>query len=256
MMEIGLQTFTLHRLLRKPGDLDRRFAELAAMGLRNLELAVDYLPLSFSIETAKIISAAAKKHGLQIRSCQIKYATSSKDIKNTIAYMQTLGAEILVNSTIDLKLLNQGERGLKQYCDMLENLQAKLAPAGIALAHHNHHFEFMRVGNGNVLSFMAKYTSINFALDTYWCQKGGGNALTLLDDLRGRVPVMHLRDYTITRAGLVRGGIDSEIGRGNIPFGAVLKAAGAAGVRYGMVEQKTKTPMESIRISLDALGLS
>jgi len=253
-MELGLQTFTLHTLLRKPEDFDRRFAELASMGLHNLELAVDYLPLDFSVKSAQMIASTAKKHGLQIRSCQIKYDTSANDVPATIAYMQELGAEIVVNSTIDLKLLHQGEEGLLRYCDMLEQLRAALAPAGIALAHHNHHYEFLRAGGGNVLAFLAAHSQVDFALDTYWCQKGGGNVLTLLEDLRGRVPVMHLRDFTITKRGLVTGGTDSEIGRGNIPFHAILKAAQAAGVRYGMIEQKTKTPMESIGISWNALG--
>jgi len=252
-MELGLQTFTLHKLLRKPGDFDRYFARLAGMGIKNLELAVDYLPMAFSLDGAQLIHAAAQKHGLRIRSCQIKYAASSKDIANTTAFMQALGAEILVNSTIDLKLLNQGEKGLKNYCEMLEALRAKLAPAGIALAHHNHHYEFLRIGDGNALSFLAKNTSIDFALDTYWCQKGGGSAPALLDDLKGRVPVMHLRDFAITKRGLLTGGTDCEIGRGNISFGAILKAAEAAGVRYGMVEQKTKTPMESIALSWNFL---
>ena len=253
-MELGLQTFTLHTLLRKPEDFDRRFAELAAMNLRNLELAVDYLPLDFSEKSAQQIADAAKKHGLRIHSCQIKYATSAADIPATIAYMQALGADIITNSTIDLKLLHQGEEGLLRYCEMLEQLRASLAAGGITLAHHNHHYEFLRVGNGNALAFLAAHSQVDFALDTFWCQKGGGNVLTLLDDLRGRVPVMHLRDFTITKRGLVSGGVNCEIGRGNIPFRAILKAAQAAGVQYGMIEQKTKTPMESIGISWNSLS--
>jgi len=252
-MELGLQTFTLHKILRKPEEFDQQFAALAAMNLRNLELAVDYLPLDFSVKSAKIIADAANKHGLKIRSCQIKYATSAADIPATISYMQELGAEIVVNSTIDLKLLHQGEEGLLRYCEMLEQLRIALAPAGIALAHHNHHYEFLRVGDCNALSFLAAHTDVDFALDTFWCQKGGGNVLTLLEELRGRVPVLHLRDFTITKRGLVTGGVNCEIGRGNIPFPAILNAAQTAGVRYGMIEQKTKTPMESIGISWNNL---
>lgn len=251
-MEIGLQTFTLHQLLRKPADFDKYFAMLAAMGVKNLELAVDYLPLPFTVQTAKMINEAAKKNSLQIRSCQIKYATSSENTANTIAYMKELGAEILVNSAIDLKLLNRGEEGLLKYCGLLEELQAGLGD--IVLAHHNHHFEFLRVGGGNALAFMAEHTPLSFALDTYWCQKGGGNVLALLDSLRGRAPVLHLRDFGITRRGLLTGGKDCEIGRGNIPFEAILKKAEEAGARFGMIEQKTKTPMESIQASVNALG--
>jgi len=250
MMQIGLQTFTVRKLLHSPKVIDQVFSHLAKLGLNNLELAVDYLKFPFTVEQARWIRSLADKHGLRVRSCQIKYATAAADIPATIAYMRELGANILVNSTIDLNRMNSRD-GLLRYCEMLDELNYRLGD--ITLAHHNHHYEFLRMEEGNVLSFMAANSTVDFALDTYWCQRGGGNVLVLLEELRGRVPVMHLRDFTITKRGLITGGTDCEIGRGNIPFPAVLRAAQAAGVRYGMIEQKTKTLLESVRISLQNL---
>ncbi|MCL2508118.1 MAG: TIM barrel protein [Oscillospiraceae bacterium] len=250
-MDIGLQTFTIRKLLRTPHSIDRTFAVLSDIGLRSIELAVDYLGFPFTTQTALMIAESAKRHSLRVISCQIKYATSSADIPATAEFMQTLGAGILTNSVIDLKLLNKGEDGLGRYCDMLAELRAKLKPSGISLAHHNHHYEFLRVGGQNVLSFMAANSDVDFVLDTYWCQRGGGNVIALLHELRGRVPLMHLRDFTVTKMGLITGGADCEIGRGNIPFGAVLRAADATEVGYGMIEQKTKTPLESVKLSFD-----
>ena len=239
-MELGLQTFTVRELLT-PENLNGSFAQIAGMGIQNLELAVDYLPMPFTLETAKAVRAAADQHGLQIRSCQIKYPTSSADVPLTIAFMQEVGAQILTNSVINLKLLALGRPGLRRYCGQLDRLGEQLAAAGITLAHHNHHFEFRRVGGQTALAFMAAHSSVDFALDTYWTQRAGGDIPALLEVLQGRVLLMHLRDFA--------GKADCECGRGNIPFEAVLRAAQAAGVRYGMIEQKTKTPMESVEIS-------
>jgi len=155
-MDIGLQTFTCRRLLHTPDAFDQAFSQLSGMGLRNLELAVDYLPFPFTVETAKMIRAAAERHGLRVRSCQIRYGTSSADIPATIAYMRELGAQILVNSVIDLKLLYMGS--LPRYCEMLDELADKLGD--ITLAHHNHHYEFKRVGDTSALLFMAANSSI------------------------------------------------------------------------------------------------
>ncbi|MDR2687654.1 MAG: sugar phosphate isomerase/epimerase [Oscillospiraceae bacterium] len=240
-MEIGLQTFTVRELLT-PGNLNEAFGRIAGMGIENLELAVDYLPMPFAPETAETVRAAADRNGLRVRSCQIKYSTSSKDIALTAAYMQALGARILTNSVIDLKLLALGRPGLLRYCGKLDRLKERLAPAGIDLAHHNHHFEFKRAGGQTALEFMAAHSSIGFALDTYWTRRAGGDILALLEALKGRVPLMHLRDFA--------GKADCEIGRGDIPFGEALRAAEGAGVKYGMIEQKTKTPIESVEISL------
>jgi len=134
---------------------------------------------------------------------------------------------------------------------MLDSLQEQLAPEGIAggngiaLAHHNHHFEFRRVGGQIALLFMAEHSTADFALDTYWTQRAGGDILALLETLKGRVPLLHLRDCL--------GKKDCEIGRGSIGFRDVLRAAETAGVQYGMIEQKTKTPLESLAISLKNL---
>ncbi|MCL2494872.1 MAG: sugar phosphate isomerase/epimerase [Oscillospiraceae bacterium] len=243
-MQIGLQTFTIRALLT-PDTLDETFSRIAGMGIKNLELAVDYLPMPFTLETAGAVRAAAEQHGLRIRSCQIKYSTSSKDVPLTIAYMHELGAQILTNSVIDLKALALGRSGLRRYCEKLDRLKEQFSPAGIAFAHHNHNYEFLRVGGQSVLLFMAENSSINFALDTYWTRRAGEDIFALLEALRGRVLLMHLRDCA--------GKADCEIGRGDIDFGDVLRAAENAGVRYGMIEQKTKTPMESVAISLQNL---
>jgi len=244
-MQIGLQTFTIRELLT-PEKLSETFARIAGMGIHNLELAVDYLPMPFTLGTAKTVAVAAKENGLQIHSCQIKYPTSSKDIPLTIAYMQELGAQILTNSVIDLKLLALGGPGLRRYCGMLDQLKAELAPAGITLAHHNHHFEFKHVGGQSALLFMAENSSVDFAMDTYWTRRAGGDILSLLEALRGRVILMHLRDFA--------GKADCEIGRGDIPFKEILGAAAKADVQYGMIEQKTKTPIESVEISLQGVN--
>jgi sugar phosphate isomerase/epimerase len=253
-MQIGLQTFTIRELLTSE-KLDSTFEKIAALGIQNLELAVDYLPMPFALKTAEAVRSSADKQGLKIRSCQIKYPTSSKDIPLTIAYMQALGAQLLTNSVIDLKLLALGRFGLLRYCDKLDRLKARLASAGIALAHHNHHFEFKRVGGQYALLFMAEHSSIDFVLDTYWTRRAGGDIPALLDALSGRVPAMHLRDFAnhpTNPAGSAGtpSKADCEIGHGDINFAAVLRAAEAAGVQYGMIEQKTKTPIESVKLSM------
>ena len=77
------------------------------------------------------------------------------------------------------------------------------------------------------MAFMTEHSSVDFALDTYWTRRAGGDILDLLEALKGRVILMHLRDFA--------GKADCEIGRGSIPFKEILGAAEQAGVRYGMI---------------------
>ncbi|MDR1464212.1 MAG: sugar phosphate isomerase/epimerase [Oscillospiraceae bacterium] len=249
-MDIGLQTYTVRTLLRTPAQLDQTFGQLAGMGIRQLELAADYLPQPFSPASARSIAAAANRHGLRILSCQLKYRTAAADPARTAESLRILGARILTNSVIDLRLLRQGSAGAALYGARLNALRDRLLPEGVELIHHNHHYEFLRPDGRPVLEILAETFAGGFALDTYWCQKGGGNILTLLETFAGRVPLLHLRDYQIKPFGLFGGGTDAALGQGNIPFPAVLRAAEQAGVRAGMIEQHTARPLEEIRRSL------
>ena len=268
-MKIGLQTFTVRRLMRTSKNIDKTFLALAEMGIENLEIAVDYLNFPFTESTARMLDETARRNGLKIASCQIKYKTASADPAKTAEWMRQLGAKTVVNSVIDVNLFMggtgfisgqsaMGQDGILRYCEQLNELAAQLKPYGIDLAHHNHHYEFMRcdytLNGGIVLDLMIKRFEGGFVFDTYWCQKGGGNVIELLGRLKGRVPVMHLHDFVVDPFGLLTGGKDAAVGEGAIPFGAVLNAAEAAGVEYGMIEQKTRRPLECVGKSVKTLN--
>ncbi|MDR1629036.1 MAG: hypothetical protein LBS36_02315 [Oscillospiraceae bacterium] len=252
-MKIGLQTFTTRALMKTDRGVDETFSFAAEQGLTCVELAVDYLKQPFTAATAKMIAAAAARHGIQVASCQIRYKTAAKDPSLTAEYMHILGAQIISNSVIDLTLLTKGKDGILRYCESLNALAQTLTEQSILLSHHNHHYEFLKYEGESVLNIMRGAFSGLFTLDTYWCQKGGGNVLTILDDFEGRIPILHLRDFQIKPLGLLQGGSDCEAGEGNLPFAAILKKAGQCGVRFGMIEQKTKTPKESVQTSAEHL---
>lgn len=253
-MLLGLQTFTVRKLMSDEAGIDKTFASLSRLGFARLELAVDYLPLPFESATAKTISSLAEKHGLKVVSCQIKHKTASADIEKTAEFMNILGAGIVTNSVFDLKLLSKGAKGVAEYCGRLNDLNERLCKKGLALAHHNHHYEFLRFENENVLNIMKRSFEGGFALDTFWCQKGGGNILSLLNEFGSRVLLLHLRDYAINPFSLISSGTDAAAGRGNLPFADILAAAKANGVQFGFIEQKSRNPLEDCRHSINYLG--
>jgi sugar phosphate isomerase/epimerase len=253
-MKIGLQTYTCRSVMKNEQEIDKTFALISGMGIKHIELAVDYLKMPFTQKTAALIAKIANNHGIETASCQIRYNTAAKDTKFTAEFMHILGAEYVSNSVIDLSLLKKGKEGVLRYCEQLNRLDEKLKQQGIFLSHHNHHYEFLKFEEKTVLELMRQNFSGLFTIDTYWCQKGGGNILTLLEDFRGRVPILHLRDYKLKPTGLVfGGGTDCEAGKGNLPFMQILEKAKWAGVKFGMIEQSTKTPIESIKSSAEHL---
>ena len=125
--------------------------------------------------------------------------------------------------------------------------------AGISFAYHNHSIEFQRVGGRLVLDVLYEETDPRYLQsepDTYWIQYGGGDPVHWCRKLKGRVPLLHMKDYKITpedRATF------AEIGYGNLDWKKIVAAAEDGGCQWYIVEQDRcdGDPFDSIKMSFD-----
>jgi len=122
--------------------------------------------------------------------------------------------------------------------------------AGFQLMYHNHHYEWEKFESKRAIEYLfEKFPEANFTLDTYWIQAAGGDPAYWIDKFKGRVDVIHLKDYAVV-GGKRR---MAEVMDGNLNWGAIFKASANAGVKFGMVEQDEcygKDPFECLRASL------
>jgi sugar phosphate isomerase/epimerase len=72
-------------------------------------------------------------------------------------------------------------------------------------------------------------------LDTYWVQHGGYDVRKMLERLRGRVDILHLKD--MGAFGENNAPYITEIGNGNINFEDIIPLAEEIGVKDFVVEQ-------------------
>ena len=118
--------------------------------------------------------------------------------------------------------------------------------------YHNHDLEFRQLGGKTVLQRLSEDVPaqlMGFTLDTYWVQSGGGDPAWWLENLTGRVPCIHLKDFGYGRKMCV-------VGEGNLNFDRIFEKAEAAGTRYMLVEQDDcngEDPFECLRRSHDYL---
>jgi sugar phosphate isomerase/epimerase len=147
--------------------------------------------------------------------------------------------------------------------DTLENVQAfaarlnaagqVLAAAGQILCYHNHHLEFVRIGNRTALEIIYAETDPRYLQgepDTYWVQFGGGDPVEWCERLANRLPIIHLKDYQITSENKVN---FCEIGAGNLNWKRIIGAADAAGCQWFAVEQDVcpGDPFDSLKQSFE-----
>ena len=127
---------------------------------------------------------------------------------------------------------------------------------GCKLFYHNHHWEFSRLENGQLVldrlmeAFPAELMS--FTLDTYWAQYGGADPAQVISRLAGRGECIHLKDMTIV-------GSDQRmapVGSGNLNFDRIISAAESIGTEYLLVEQDNcyeEDPFDCLKKSYDYL---
>lgn len=94
--------------------------------------------------------------------------------------------------------------------------------------------------------------NVSFCLDTYWVQFAGGSPTEWIKKLSGRIDILHLKDMATKKEGDFSGYI-TEVGRGNMDFDSIVKAAEESGVKYYCVEQDTcpGDPLDSLKLSAD-----
>ncbi|MEZ5354017.1 MAG: sugar phosphate isomerase/epimerase [Bryobacteraceae bacterium] len=140
----------------------------------------------------------------------------------------------------------------------------KCRAAGLTLAYHNHAFEFEPAGGGRTLLDILMAESdprlVHLEMDIMWVAVGGGDAVKLLSQYKGRVPLMHVKDVhtgvPVQYNERIPRDKFAEAGQGTVKIPAVLSAARKLGVKHFFVEQDQTPgdPLASLRISYGYLS--
>jgi len=138
----------------------------------------------------------------------------------------------------------------------LDAAGARLRAAGLALSYHNHALEFTPLAGTTMLDYLFAHTDprhLGAELDTYWVHCGGDDVVAWCRRLRGRLPLLHLKDYRFTPE---KTPIYAEVGAGRLPFARICAEAEAAGCEWFIVEQDTcpGDPFASLKISYDYIA--
>ena len=142
---------------------------------------------------------------------------------------------------------------LKAYADKLESVGSLFSEHGLRLVYHNHDREFQRIAGELILDYVYAHTGPDHLLaeiDTQWVQYGGQNPVAWCRKLKGRLPLLHLRDYHIVGKREVA---CTAVGSGNIDFPPIVRAAEASGCHWFIVEIDLgeEPPFDALQESFD-----
>ena len=244
-MQIGAQFFTIRDFCKTLEDFSESLKKVADIGYKTVQISgtCDF--------EAAWLRDELKKNGLK---CVVTHTPTAKLIENPEKVAKD--HEIFGCENVGLGWYGFNEEKddqtydnfFKTYTPIIDTLHEN----GKYFMYHNHAREFIKKDGKIILEHIANRFSpekVGFILDTYWVQVGGGDPAQWIENLAGRVPIIHLKDYAFDR-------VMSVVGEGNINFDRVFKSAEQAGTKYMMVEQDNcngENPFDCLKRSYDYL---
>ena len=239
-MTLGVQLYTLRSAFER--DVPRTLAGLSGLGVRCVELAGTYghAPSEFRLMLDDAgLSAVGTHMGLD---------ALGERLPQTLEDARALGCRYVVLPWIG------GEDhadGWAAFGRRLEGIGRLVCAGGFVFAYHNHAFELVVEGASTGLETLfasCDASIVQAEIDVAWVYHAGYDPAQMVRSLAGRVPLVHLKDFTDDPNAL-----DIEAGKGALDWDSVLAACAESNVEYGIIEldHPPKAPLESVRECLE-----
>ncbi len=245
--QIAAQLYTVRDHCRTALELGRSAQRIRAIGYQAVQVSgIGPIP-------EREVRAILQSEGLVACAAHHAGATILEHPEQVVEQLGLLGCTDTAYAWPHLPLTTQEEalalaRGL-------ERAGGVLARAGCTLCYHNHALEFRKVGppgrRRTILELLYAETSpshLKGELDTYWVQAGGGDPVSWIRRLSGRLPLLHLKDLGVREGNQAT---TMAIGEGGLDWPGILQAGDEAGCRWFIVEQDScpGDPFDSLAIS-------
>ena len=244
--QIVAQLYTLRDHAKTPADLAQTLKKVRAIGYQAVQVsgvcAIDPAELARMLASEGLTCAAT--HEGNILTEPEKVAAKLRTLKcGYTAYPYPGGVKL--ETADDVKALAK----------QLNRSGQIIRDGGAVLTYHNHNIEFRKFGGRTMLEILYAETdprNLQGEIDTYWVQYGGGDPVDWCQRLKGRLPLLHLKDFATD---VQNKPTYAEIGQGNLDWRRIIPAAEASGCQWFIVEQDVcpADPFDSLKISFEFL---
>ena len=246
--QVAAQLYTVRDFLKTPADIAESLRKVKQIGYPAVQLSglgpMPEAELGKLVADTGLVCCATHEDGAQILSDPTAVVAKLKALGCTqTAYPYPSGVKM--DTLADVKAFAKG----------LNASGKVLHEAGMKLSYHNHSIEFRRLEGALMMDVIYGETDPRYLqgeIDTYWVQHGGGDSEDWCRKLKGRLPLLHMKDYGVNAESQP---IFYEIGYGNLTWKPIVAAADASGCEWYIVEQDrcAGDPFDSLRMSFEFL---
>lgn len=262
---IALQLYSVRDTMKD--DFEGTLKKVKELGYDGVEFA------GLFGKSAREVKELCDKIGLTPISAHVSFA----DMINKPDLLKTY-AEIGCKYIVIPYLTPEYRPGNEKFHEVIEGakmLGKKANELGMKLAYHNHDFEFVKLDGEYALDILYKEVSsdlLETEIDVCWVNVGGENPAEYIRKYKGRVNILHLKDFVGHKSENMYAliGIDEDknkeesttfefrpVGHGVQNFAEILAAAKGAGTKWVVVEQDEptlgKSRLECAQMSINYL---
>jgi len=227
LVKIALQLYTVRDQMAR--DWKKTLERVAAAGYRAVEFAGNPFMSAPAGELKKFLETI----GLKPVSAHVSYRDLRSSPDRVLSYAAELGLSFIVAEP-DFRWV-ASEKDAAKLAEEMSEVGREVSKRGMRYAMHNHAIQFERlVGGRPVYWLIAELTDpryVYFQPDVYWIKYAGYDPIEVIERLRGRCPLAHLKDMKDERTREM-----AEVGEGIIDFAKIVGAGSKAGVEWYVIE--------------------
>ncbi len=245
--QIGAQMYSVRTLTQDEPGLLSTMKALKEMGYNSLQYSgagKDIRPEAFA--------EYLKETDTQCNSTHISFDEMEKDLDTVIRNHKLWNCAYPGIGGLPGEY-RESKEGYLEFARKADAIAEKLEGEGMHFVYHNHAFEFMKFDGVPALQILMENTKfMQFELDLFWVQAGGGSPLDWIKKVEGRMDVVHFKEMT----GALKPVMMAPIGEGNMNWPVLMKACEDIGVKLAFVEQDNAVdtdPLGCMKTSHDNL---
>lgn len=239
-LQIGAQMYSLRDHCQNAEEMLAALKVLKAMGYNICQLSGHNREIP-----AEQIRDMLDESGMSCVCTHIGFQEMEEDIDRVIREHKLWNCEYPGIGGLPVEF--RTPEGYVEFARRASKVAEKLQDNGLHFIYHNHAFEFERfekVGKTGLELLMEHCSpAVQFELDLYWVQMGGGNPLDWIEKVRGRMDVVHFKEMNGSRESR---GVIAPIGKGNMNWPAIMAACDDIGVKYALIEQDNAVEQGSL----------
>ena len=228
---VGIQLYTLRDFIQTAPDFDAALARLEGWGVTDVQIsAIGDIPA----ETQRDI---LQKHGMRVCVTHKSLDRMRTDLPGLIEEHKRIECDALGLGSAPGEFRGSAEK-VRQFIKIADEIGKELKKHGMTFHYHNHDFEFLPLDNGQtMMELLLTETdpeTFFFIPDVMWIHYAGADPVETLHKMKGRVKVIHFKDYVLNEKNERR---FADLGKGVTPLRDCYAAACELEMPYIMYEQ-------------------